>query len=186
MTIDGHADRRFWPVREALADVVATQNGPGAAVAAWTDGTWVLDLWGGDADAGGRRPWQRDSRRSRTRYPSRSPRSDLPPLADRGQLDLDVPVQRYWPEFTAPATVRHVLSHQAGVVALDQPAATATFYDWTRMCDLLAAQAPQWDPGRARRVRALLRPPGRRAGQADNGADARAVPARGGHGAARP
>jgi CubicO group peptidase (beta-lactamase class C family) len=68
-------------------------------------------------------------------------------LADRGELDLDAPVQRYWPEFSAPATVRHVLSHQAGVVALDELAPTEVFYDWTRLCDLLAAQAPQWEPG---------------------------------------
>jgi CubicO group peptidase (beta-lactamase class C family) len=40
-----------------------------------------------------------------------------------------------------------VLSHQAGVVALDEPAPTEAFYDWTRLCGLLAAQAPQWEPG---------------------------------------
>src|SRR5262249_22181692 len=68
-------------------------------------------------------------------------------LAERGDLDLDAPVQRYWPEFKAPATVRHVLSHQAGLVALDEPAPTEAFYDWTRLCDLLAAQEPQWEPG---------------------------------------
>jgi hypothetical protein len=30
-------------------------------------------------------------------------------LADRGQLDLDAPVQRYWPQFRAHADVRQVL-----------------------------------------------------------------------------
>ena len=117
-------------------------------MAAWTDGSWVIDLWGGQADAAGR-PWGRDS--------LVQPYSVTKPfaavcalvLADRGDLDLDAPVQRYWPEFTAPATVRHVLSHQAGVVALNEPCPTETFYDWTRMCDLLAAQTPQWEPGTA-------------------------------------
>ena len=60
-------------------------------------------------------------------------------LAEVGRLDLDAPVQRYWPEFRAPATVRHVLSHQAGVVALGEPAPTEAFYDWDRLCALLAA-----------------------------------------------
>src|SRR5262245_53161708 len=60
MRIDGHADPRFEPVRDALADVLAVQQGPGAGVAAWADGSWVVDLWGGNADVAGR-PWQRDS-----------------------------------------------------------------------------------------------------------------------------
>lgn len=43
-------------------------------------------------------------------------------LVERGLLDLDVPVQKYLPEFTAqnpfatPVTLRHLLGHRAGVV----------------------------------------------------------------------
>jgi hypothetical protein len=70
-------------------------------------------------------------------------------LVEAGRLDLDAPVQRYWPEFFAPATVRHVLSHQAGVVMLSRPAPTGVFYDWHRLCGLLAAQEPSWEPGTA-------------------------------------
>jgi len=144
--IDGLADPRFDPVRDVFAEVLADQHGPGAAVAGWTDGAWVVDLWGGGADASGR-PWQRDS--------VVQPYSVTKPfaavcalmLADRGQLDLDAPVSRYWPEFTAPATVRHVLSHQAGIVVLDEPAPTEAFFDWTGMCGRLAAQPPHWQPG---------------------------------------
>ena len=118
-------------MRDALGDVLALQNGPGAAVAAWTDGSWVIDLWGGEADAAGR-PWSRDSLVQPYSVTKPFAAVSALVLADRGELDLDAPVQRYWPEFTAPATVRHVLSHQAGVVALDEPAPTQTFYDWTR------------------------------------------------------
>ncbi len=146
MRIDGQADPRFADVRDALADVLAEQGGPGAAVAGWADGSWVVDLWGGQTGAAGQQ-WQRDS--------LVQPYSVTKPfaavcalvLAARGQLDLDAPVQRYWPEFTAPATVRHVLSHQAGVVALDEPAPAEAFYDWAWLCDRLARQAPQWEPG---------------------------------------
>ncbi len=70
-------------------------------------------------------------------------------LAEAGRLDLDAPVQRYWPGFRAPATVRQLLSHQAGVVALDRPVPTAAFYDWDYLCGLLAAQEPAWPPGTA-------------------------------------
>ena len=54
-------------------------------------------------------------------------------LVEAGRLDLDAPVQRYSPQFRAPATVRHIVSHQAGVVTLDQPAPTEAFYDWDRL-----------------------------------------------------
>lgn len=145
----GYTDRRFEPVREVFAAVLERQAGTGAAVAAWFDGAWVIDLWGGRADQAGARAWQRNS--------IAQPYSVTKPFAamcalllvDRGQLDLDAPVQRYWPEFRAPATVRHVLSHQAGVVALDEPAPTEVFYDWDRLCSLLAAQEPAWVPGTA-------------------------------------
>jgi CubicO group peptidase (beta-lactamase class C family) len=139
--IDGVVEPGFEQVRDVFADVLARQSG-GAAVAAWLDGHWVVDLWGGPG-------WSRDS--------IVMPYSVTKPFAavcalllvDRGKLELDAPVERYWPEFTAPATVRQILSHQAGVVALDVPEPTATFYDWDRLCALLAAQAPAWEPGSA-------------------------------------
>jgi CubicO group peptidase (beta-lactamase class C family) len=77
-------------------------------------------------------------------------------LVDRGELELDALVQRYWPEFTAPATVRHVLSHQAGVVVLDDPAPTEALYDWDALCALLARQEPMWEPGTAHGESALF------------------------------
>jgi CubicO group peptidase (beta-lactamase class C family) len=156
MEIDGHADSRFEPVRRAFTTVIAGQSGTGAAVAAWVDGTWVVDLRGGAADAARSRPWRPDSLVQP--YSVSKPFAAICALllVDRGQLDLDAPVQRYWPEFTARATVRQVLSHQAGVVAIDQPAPTEVFYDWTAMCGLLAAQEPQWEPGTAHGESALF------------------------------
>jgi CubicO group peptidase (beta-lactamase class C family) len=73
-----------------------------------------------------------------------------------GQLNLDAPVQRYWPAFRAAATVRHVLSHQAGVVMLDRQVPTEVFYDWDYLCALLAAQQPSWEPGTAHGESALF------------------------------
>ncbi len=70
-------------------------------------------------------------------------------LVQRGELELDAAVQRYWPEFRAKATVRQVLSHQAGVVALAAPAPTELFFDWDEMCRRLAAEPPAWEPGTA-------------------------------------
>jgi CubicO group peptidase (beta-lactamase class C family) len=156
MSVAGHVDARFHPVRECFTEVVAGQAGTGAAFAAWCDGRLVADLWGGHADPARSRPWEASS--------LVQPYSVSKPFAavcalrlvQAGRLDLDAPVQRYWPAFRAPATVRHVLSHQAGVVALDQPAPTEAFYDWDRLCTLLAAQEPYWEPGTAHGESALF------------------------------
>ena len=146
--IDGTVEPGFELARDVFADVLKRQSG-GAAVAARLDGRWVVDLWGGPG-------WSRDS--------IVMPYSVTKPFAavcalllvERGSIELDTPVRRYWPEFTAPATVRQVLSHQAGLVTLDTPEPTATFYDWDRMCALLAAQEPEWEPGTAHGESALF------------------------------
>ena len=156
MQVDGWADRRFEPVREAFGQVVAGQAGTGAAVAAWWNGAWVVDLWGGWADAAGARPWRSDSLVQP--YSVSKPFAAICALVlvDRGQLELDAPVQRWWPQFKARADLRQLLSHQAGVVALDEPAPTEAFYDWDRLCSLLAAQEPAWEPGTAHGESALF------------------------------
>jgi CubicO group peptidase (beta-lactamase class C family) len=152
----GAIDAGFEPVRAAFTEVLTKQRGTGAAVAAWYEGRWVVDLWGGAANADGTVPWQRGS--IVQPYSVSKPFAAMCALllVDRGLLDLDAPIQRYWPEFTADATVRHVLSHQAGIVALDAPAATELFYDWDAMCGLLATQQPAWVPGTAHGESALF------------------------------
>lgn len=154
--VAGSCDPRFGAMRDRFAAVLAGRAGTGAAVAAWCDGDWVVDLWGGAADAARSAPWRRDS--IVQPYSASKPFAAVCALllVDRGALDLDAPVQDVWPAFTAPATVRQLLSHQAGVVALDAPAPTAAFYDWERMCALLAAQEPCWEPGTAHGESALF------------------------------
>ena len=156
MDIGGYVQPGFEPVREAFASVLAAQAGTGAAAAAWRDGEWVVDLWGGPASADGGRRWQADSLAQA--YSVVKPFAAVCALllADRGQVDLGAPMQRYWPQFRAAADVRQVLSHQAGVVALAEPAPTEAFYDWDWLCRLLAAQEPAWEPGTAHGESALF------------------------------
>ena len=165
MDIGGYAQPGFEPVREVFASVLAGQAGTGAAAAAWRDGEWVVDLWGGPASADGGQRWQAGSLAQAYSVVKPFVAVCALLLADRGQIDLGAPMQRYWPQFRATADVRQVLSHQAGVVALAEPAPTEAFYDWDRLCALLAAQEPAWAPGdRAWRVGLVLWPPGGRGG----------------------
>jgi CubicO group peptidase (beta-lactamase class C family) len=137
----------FEDVRNAFAEVVAAQPGTGAAVAAWQDGRWVARLHGGFADAARTRPWAADSLVMPYSVSKPFAAVCLLALVDRGTVDLDAAMQRYWPQFRAAATVRQVLSHQAGVVALDEPLPTEAFSDWDRLCAALAGQEPSWPPG---------------------------------------
>jgi CubicO group peptidase (beta-lactamase class C family) len=145
--VAGETAPGFESVRDVFRQVVADQTGTGAAMAAWHDGRWVARLHGGYADAARTRPWRADSIVMPYSVTKPFAAVCLLLLVDRGRVDLDEPMQRYWPELAAPATVRQVLSHQAGVVALDEPLPTEALYDWNRLCRALAAQAPQWTPG---------------------------------------
>ena len=154
--VDGNVRTGFELVRGVFDEVVNELVGTGAGVAVWYDGEWVVDLRGGSADAAGTRVW--DAQSIVHTYSVTKPfvASCALVLAERGVLDLEAPMQRYWPEFRAPASVRQVLSHQAGVVALDEPTPTDVFYDWDLMCRLLAGQEPAWDPGCAHGESALF------------------------------
>ena len=156
MEVHGSVARPFSRVREAFADVLAGQPGTGASFAVWHGGTWVVDLWGGYADAGHTRPWRRDT--LVMPYSVTKPFAALCvlTLVDRGLVELDAPLRRYWPELRAEASVRDVLSHRAGVVVLDETAPEEAFYDWDLMCSLLARQEPAWAPGTAQGESALF------------------------------
>ena len=154
--MSGFSAAGFAPVQDAFAQVLAEQPGTGAAMAAWHDGRWVADLWGGRADAADTPRWQADSIVQPYSVSKPFAAVCLLLLVDRGVVELDAPVRRYWPEFRPPATVRHLLSHQAGVVALDRSVPTEVFYDWDALCSMLADQEPCWAPGSSHGESALF------------------------------
>jgi CubicO group peptidase (beta-lactamase class C family) len=71
--------------------------------------------------------------------------------ASRGLIDYDAKVADYWPEFAQAGkgaiTVRQLLSHQAGVVAIKPPLTLADIADPALLSKKIAAQAPAWPPG---------------------------------------
>jgi CubicO group peptidase (beta-lactamase class C family) len=77
-------------------------------------------------------------------------------LADRGQIDYEAPVAKYWPEFAAKGkekiTVAQAMSHQAGLHAAP---AKDVMLDWDRAIDYVADLAPAWEPGTATGYHAL-------------------------------
>ena len=114
------------------------------------DGEIVVDLWAGDADLGTRR-WTRDTIVNVWSVTKTMSAIVLLLLVDRGDVDLDVPVARYWPEFKINGKegvlVRHVLAHSAALPGWDVTVRVPELADWERCCALLASQPPWWSPG---------------------------------------
>jgi CubicO group peptidase (beta-lactamase class C family) len=152
-SVQGLTQERFAPVREAFEANLASGADIGAAFCATVEGEVVVDLWGGFADPQKTRPWDRDT--IVNVYSTTKTMTALTALlvADRGGLDFDAPVARYWPEFAANGKadikVSHLMAHSSGLSGWREPIAAHDLYDWEKCVSLLAAQAPLWEPGTA-------------------------------------
>ena len=147
----GECAEGFEGVREAFQKNFEQDLEIGASFSAWHEGRCVVDLWGGFADGAKSRPWERDTLVNVYSTTKAMAALSTLMLVDRGVVDLDAPVARYWPEFAAAGKegvlVRHLLSHTSGVPGWEEPITVDDLYDWERSTSLLAAQAPWWEPG---------------------------------------
>ncbi|MFD9409149.1 serine hydrolase domain-containing protein [Streptomyces sp. NPDC059989] len=151
MNIQGVVAEGFEPVRDAFVRNFEVLGDRGAAVAVYRDGHKVVDLWGGTKDANGTEPWAEDTAQI-VRSATKGVAAAVPLLLhQRGLLDLDAPVSSYWPEFKAGGKertlVRHLLSHRAGVPALDRGLTVAEAADGVSGARAVAAQRAFWEPG---------------------------------------
>jgi CubicO group peptidase (beta-lactamase class C family) len=151
--VQGFAHDGFAPVRAVFEDNLTTGVDVGASFCVTVAGETVVDLWGGHADEARTRPWDRDT--IVNVYSATKTMTALTALlvADRGELDFDAPVARYWPEFAAngkdSVTVGHLMSHSAGLSGWRETISVEDLYDWEKVTALLAAQLPFWQPGTA-------------------------------------
>ena len=149
----GFTQERFAGARRALDANLASGADLGASFCATLNGETVVDIWGGWADPARTRPWERDTLVNV--YSTTKTMTALTALlvADRGELDFDAPVARYWPEFAANGKagvkVSHLMSHSAGLSGWKEKITVQDLYDWEKATSLLAAQAPYWEPGTA-------------------------------------
>jgi CubicO group peptidase (beta-lactamase class C family) len=151
--IHGSCASRFERVRDAFERNFALRHEIGAAVAAWVDGELVVNLWAGTADAAGTRPWQVDTIATVLSGTKGLTSTCVHQLAERGELDLNAPVARYWPEFAQAGkediTIAMVMSHRSGVIGPRQRLHWEQVTDWDLVCERLAAAEPWWEPGTA-------------------------------------
>jgi CubicO group peptidase (beta-lactamase class C family) len=138
-------------VAEAFVQNLQDRGDRGAAFAAYVDGRLVVDVWGGVARRDPPQPWRRDSLACIFSGSKGLVATCLLLMLERGLLDLDEPVARYWPEFgqhgKGDITVRHLASHQAGLPGVTTPVTLEHAVDGRLMARLLAAQPALHPPG---------------------------------------
>ncbi len=149
--IHGTCDERFAGVRRALSENFRLHGEIGAAVSLIIDGRQVVDLWAGWRESARTHPWERDTLVNVFSVGKAMAALVLLKLVERGEVDLDAPVARYWPAFAAhdkgAITVRMLLCHRAGLPAIRRTLPELAMYDWGLMTSALAEEAPWWVPG---------------------------------------
>jgi CubicO group peptidase (beta-lactamase class C family) len=148
--LDGHIHPDFAAVESTLRHQLRNYPG-GAAVCVYQRGECVVDLWGGYKDDVGTL-WTRD-----TMAPSFSTTKGVAATllhiyADRGLIDYDARVCKYWPEFGQAGkksiTVRQVLSHQSGLYHIRQMIDHVDrMRDWKHMIHAIEQAKPAHPPG---------------------------------------
>ena len=153
VTVTGSCAPEFDSVRDAFLSNFTDRDDIGAAVAVWVEGDLVVNLWGGSADAAGRRPWREDTLASIFSGSKGLTSTCVHLLADRGEIDLNARVADYWPEFgqagKGDITVAMVMGHRSGVIGPRTRLHWSEAADWDRVCEHIAEAAPWWAPGTA-------------------------------------
>lgn len=138
-------------VQSVLDELVGTGAETGLQIAVYHHGALVADAVAGIADSRTGRSVTPD-----TPFFSFSSGKVMTSLiahllVGTGAVEYDTPVVDLWPEFgahgKATATLRHVLTHSAGVPAMPRDIGPANLTDWSRVCAAIADAEPRWRPG---------------------------------------
>jgi len=148
--VEGSCDPKFSGVLDAFVTNFEARGEVGASCAVNLGGKTLVDLWGGKKAPGGD-AWDRDTVSIVFSTTKGAMALCAHILADRGKLDLDAPITKYWPEFgqngKEGATVSMTLDHSVGVPHVRVAPKAGAFYDYDHMVDLVAKEAPFWVPG---------------------------------------
>jgi CubicO group peptidase (beta-lactamase class C family) len=138
-------------VELAIDEAIRGGREIGVQVAAYLDGKLVIDAWGGLADHITGRKVDGDTLFNTYSVTKAVAATALHIQADRGKIDYDAPVARYWPEYAANGkentTVRDVLTHRACVPQMPEDVTPERMCDWDWMTARIAQLQPLAEPG---------------------------------------
>jgi CubicO group peptidase (beta-lactamase class C family) len=122
----------------------------GAAVSVWQNGEPVVDLYGGFCDVRREKSWEADTLVLVWSATKGIGSACVLHALEEHKVDISRPVAEFWPEFAQSGkekiTLSQLLSHQAGLCALDQ---RVDILDYNAVIRAFEAQKPLWPPGTA-------------------------------------
>jgi len=120
----------------------------GAAVSVWQNGKPIVDLHGGFCDAGRIKPWKANTVVLVWSATKGIGSACVLHALQQQKIELSRAVADFWPEFAQTdkekITLAQLLSHQAGLCALDQ---RVDVLDYDGVIRALEAQVPLWPLG---------------------------------------
>lgn len=162
LLIEGHVSSRFERVREVFEENFIQRGEIGASLCVWYRGEQVIDLWGGVADRESATLWTADTLTTVFSCTKGVVAMCMLKLLERGLLDLDAPVSRYWPAFGVPVegahavaereskratlTVRTLLNHRSGLIGLRNPLTLDELEDPDQVALRLEQEPLAWVP----------------------------------------
>src|SRR5438067_5867019 len=122
----------------------------GAAVSVWQNGKPIIDLYGGFRDARRENPWTSDTLVLVWSATKGIGSACVLHVLQEHSINLERRAAEFWPEFAQSRkneiTLAQLLSHQAGLCALDQ---RVDVLDYDAVIRALEEQKPLWPPGTA-------------------------------------
>jgi len=147
----GLSAQRVRGVEDAVRRAIASGDETGLQVVAYLHGRKVLDICEGLAHPASGRPVAPDTLFNVYSVTKAVTATALHIQAERGLVDYDAPIARYWPEFAArgkaAATVRHALTHRVGIPQMPEPVTPEMMCNWEAMVRAIAELEPLARPG---------------------------------------
>ena len=138
-------------VRREIERAIAERGEVGVQVAAYLHGELVIDCWAGIADRESGTAVDGDTLFNVFSVAKAIPATCIHLQAEKGLLDYDAPIARYWPEWGCHgkerATVRDALTHLTGTPQMPPGVNADTIGDWDFVVAGIAALEPMYPVG---------------------------------------
>ena len=153
MVINGFCDPKFLKIKDAYERNFINGQDVGSSLGITFKGELVVYLWGGFKDKDQKIHWEEDTIVNVWSSTKNMASLCIYILAERGLLNFHDPVSKHWPEFSKKGKqdilISHIMSHSSGLSGWKEPIEYTDFYNWDKVCNLLADQEPFWEPGKA-------------------------------------
>ena len=138
-------------VKRALEAAIKDRGEIGLQVCAYLHGALAIDTWAGVADETTGRRVDGDTLFNVFSVTKGIALTALHILAERGAFEYDTLVGDLWPEYATngkeKTTIRHVLTHCAGVPQMPEGITPELMCDWSYMISFIERLEPLFEPG---------------------------------------